>query len=91
MGKLHLTAPKPELESALGEPVRRGRPPKRRKQEDAQPLEQGCRKSPVTVHWAERVVACVERVSWQDRVFLDPQQCPLSARSVPAQCPLSAR
>ena len=67
VGELYLTAPKPELESVLGEPVRRGRPPKRQKQEDGRPLEQGCRKSPVRVHWREPVVETVERVFFWDR------------------------
>ena len=67
VGELYLTAPKPVLESVLGEPVRRGRPPKRQKQEDGQRLEQGYRKSPVRVHWREPEVETVERVFFWDR------------------------
>ena len=67
VGELYPTAPKPELESVLGEPVRRGLPPKRQKQEDGQRLEQGYRKSPVRVHWREPVVATVALVFFRDR------------------------
>ena len=101
VGELYLTAPKPELESVLGEAVRRERPPKRQKQEDGRPLEQGCRKSPVRVHWREPVVnpRCQSA-----RRFALQLPCSLkarlftavvlffssfnSARSVPVQCPM---
>ena len=47
-GELYLRAAKPEVE----EPLRRGRPPKRRKADETRPLELGCKQSPLKVHWA---------------------------------------
>ena len=69
LGELYLTAPKPETEAALREPARRGRPPKRRKPEpdNHRAPEQGCKQTPVSVHWAEPVVASVESVCFWDR------------------------
>ena len=94
MGELYLTAPKPELESVLGEAVRRERPPKKQKQEDGRPLEQGCGKSPVRVHWREPVVdpSCQSaRRSLKARLFTAVMLFFFSfnsARSVPVQCPM---
>ena len=60
VGELYHTAAKPAVE----EPVRRGRPPKRRKADDSRPLEQGCKQSPARVRWGEPVVAGMAEVNF---------------------------
>ena len=77
MGELYLTAPKPELESVLGEAVRRERS-----------------KVPVGTPICFAIAVLVEgwAVHSSDALFLELQQCPISARSVPdavpVQCPM---
>ena len=74
-GELYLRAAKPEVE----EPLRRGRPPKRRKADEARALELGCKQSPLKVHWAWPSLVSKKAVADPPPPFSDRKPLPFGS------------